>query len=329
MSNIDQLIKDLNKKYKNNIVMGGNELRESAKIPFSSPKANYVTRGGIPRAKMTEFFGAEGSGKTTSALDIIANFQKEDERYVVYLDAENTLDKEWGEKLGVDWSKVILIKPENQFGETLLEMVLDCIRSGEVGLCVVDSIPYIVPKSVMEADLEQKTYAGNSTIMTTFCSKVIPLMNKYDCAVLMINQVRDKIGVTYTAYNTPGGRMLKHSYSFRVQFSKGSIIDEKGEEKSSSFENPAGNIVNMKIEKNKVSKPDRKIGSYTIRYEEGIDVLTDTIELAMMLDVIKGVGWYTYKDVKVQGKAKLRAILLENEELYESLKADTFEALMQ
>lgn len=201
----NKLVDAINKKYKKSIVQIGAELKKRDFIPFTSPKANYVTRGGVPVGKMIEFFGAEGSGKTTSALDIIKNFQsKFPERSVVYLDAENTLDIDWAEKLGVDMERVILIKPEEEFGETLLDMVLDLIRSGEIGLVIVDSVPYLIPKAVMETDLEKKSYAGNSGIMTEFCSKVIPLMNKYETTVIMINQVRDKMGVTYTAYNTPG-----------------------------------------------------------------------------------------------------------------------------
>ncbi|MGL5460751.1 MAG: hypothetical protein ACRDBY_14135 [Cetobacterium sp.] len=317
---LENLIKDLNKKYKNNIIQSGTDTKEIEKIPFSSSKANYVTRGGIPKNKMTEFFGAESSGKTTSALDIISNFQKSDKRLVVYLDAENTINKEWGEVLGVDWSRVLLIKPENQFAETLLDMVLDCIKSGEVGLCVIDSVPFLVPKAVMENELENKTYAGNSTVMTTFCSKVIPLMNKYETTLLMINQVRDKLGVTYTAYNTPGGRMLRHSYAFRVFFSKGNVLDELGNEKSSSYEHPCGIVVNMKIEKNKVSKPDRKLGNYTLNFTTGVESIGDCIRLGVMLGVIQqGGSWFTYKDIKVQGEPKLIKALKENDTLLQEL----------
>lgn len=320
MLDINALIKDINKKYKKDIVTQGSDLIVCEKIPFTSPRANYVTRGGIPKNKMSEFFGAEGSGKTTSALDIIANYQIRDNRYSVYVDLENTLDKEWGTLLGVDFDKVILIKPEQEFGETILDMVLDLIRSGDVGLVVIDSVPYIIPKAVQEAELEQKSYCGNSALLTTFCSKVIPLMNKYDTTILMINQIRDKMGVTYTAYNTPGGRMLKHSYSFRVQFNKGSLLDETGKEVSNSYDTPIGNNVTMKIEKNKVSKPDRKLGGYTLLYSEGVDVITDTVDLGVYLDVIvKSGSWFQYKEIKVQGKTGLVQALKENSNLLDTL----------
>lgn len=316
MADINSIINEINKKYKKTIVTKGTDMINCDKIPFTSPRANYVTRGGIPKGKMTEFFGAEGSGKTTSALDIVANYQKEDDRYALYVDLENTLDKDWGELLGVDFDNVILLKPEQEFGETVLDMTLDIIRSGDVGLVVIDSVPFIIPKAVMEADLDQKTYAGNSALMTTFCQKVIPLMNQFNCTVLMINQIRDKMGVTYTAYNVPGGRMLKHSHSFRVQFSKGSLLDEKGNEVSNSYETPQGNIVNMKIEKNKVSKPDRKLGTYTLNYTSGVDILTDTVDLGIYLGVINKSGaWFSYEDIKTQGKSAFVKALTENDDI--------------
>ena len=308
----------------------GSDLIICEKIPFTSPRANYVTRGGIPKNKMTEFFGTEGSGKTTSALDIVANYQKEDSRYAVYVDLENTLDREWGTLLGVDFDNLILIKPEQEFGETVLDMVLDLIKTGDVGLVVIDSVPYIIPKAVQEADLEQKSYAGNSALLTTFCSKVIPLMNSYKTTVLMINQVRDKMGVLYTAYNTPGGRMLKHSYSFRVQFSKGSLLDTTGKEVSNNYETPIGNIVNMKIEKNKVSKPDRKLGTYTLLYGDGIDIITDTVDLGVYLDVIvKSGSWFQYKEIKAQGKPSLVQALKDNPETLEMLIAEVNEKAIE
>ena len=146
MSEIDDLVASVNKKYKTNIVRKASELKSVEFIPYTSPKMNYLTRGGAPVGRMIELVGLPQSGKTTTALDIIFNFQKKyPDKYCVNLDAENTIDKEWGETLGVDWSKVILIQPESEYGEELLDMLLDYIKSGKVGLAVLDSAPFIVP----------------------------------------------------------------------------------------------------------------------------------------------------------------------------------------
>lgn len=147
MAEIDNLIAEVNKKYKTDIIRKASDLKGIEFIPYTSPMMNYLTRGGVPVGRIIELVGLPQSGKTTTALDIISNFQKKyTDKYCVYLDAENTIDKEWGETLGVDWSKVILIQPESEYGEELLDMLLDYIRSGKIGLAVLDSAPFIILK---------------------------------------------------------------------------------------------------------------------------------------------------------------------------------------
>lgn len=326
---IDLIIKDINKKYKRDIVVKGHDIPTREQIPFTSPLMNYLTRGGIAENKMSELFGAEGSAKTTLALDLLKNFQlKYPDSYAVYLDAENTLDTEWGERLGVDFDKVIVIKPSDESGEMLLDMVLDCIRSGGVRFVIIDSVPFILPQMALEKQLDEKTYAGNSALMTTFCQKVIPLLNQFKCTMICINQVRDKMGVTYTAYDTVGGHMLKHSYVQRFYLRKGKLLDADGREQSNSFETPHGNLVNVKYEKNKITKNDRKATYFTLKYETGIDVMTDTIELAIHLGVIRKAGawlYYTVNDeeLKWNGKSALISDLTGNDELFQLILTDT------
>lgn len=301
---LDAIVAQLNKKFKKDIIIKGTEAKRRAFIPFSSPYANYMTRGGVAIGKMIEFSGAESSGKTTSAIDIIANFQKMfPDRLTAFLDAENTFDEEYAKLFGVDMNKVIMIKPEYEHAELLLEMLLDCIRTGDVGLVVLDSIPFLRSKQEMEGTMEDKTYAGISATLTTFCGKVIPLMNKHECTFIGINQVREKIGVSYTAYNFPGGRMWKHSCSQRIFFRKGAVLDENYREQSGNWEGvPIGHVVEMKYLKNKVNKPDRLTGRYTLKYGVGIDVEYDTIDLGLMLGVIQQSGsWYKWRGIQKQG----------------------------
>lgn len=182
MAEIDNLIAEVNKKYKTGIIRKASDLKSVEFIPYTSPQMNYITRGGVPVGRMVELVGLPQSGKTTTALDVLSNYQKKyPERYAVYLDAENTLDKDWGETLGVSWESVILIQPESEYGEDLLDMLLDYIRSGKVGMVVLDSAPFIVPKGVAEKGLDEKSYGGNSALMKAFCDKVIPLCKKYEC----------------------------------------------------------------------------------------------------------------------------------------------------
>lgn len=329
MDKIDKVVKTLNKKYKKDIIMKGTELKERDMIPFSSPEMNWLTRGGVAVGKLVEFFGGEGSGKTTSALDIVSNFQdKFENKLAVYLDAENTIDKEWGVKLGVDWERVILIQPDEEKGEILLDMVLDAVRTGEVGLVVVDSIPFLMSEQQFEGALSDKTYAGNSGLMTVFSTKIVPLLNYHNCTGIMINQIRDKIGVAWTAYNTPGGHMLKHSYVQRMQFKRGKLLDSKYKEQNNSFEEPSGNIVQVQYKKNKVTRNDRKLGTYTLMYDCGVDVFYDYIQRAVKDDIIIQSGaWYKPVDLEtgeviesLQGEHNLVDYLKENEDVFNKIK---------
>ena len=307
MAEIDNLIAEVNKKYKTEIIRKASDLKSIEFIPYSSPQMNYLTRGGVPVGRMIELVGLPQSGKTSTALDVIGNYQRKYDRYVVYLDAENTMNKEWGETLGVNWDKVILIQPESEYGETLLDMILDYIRSGKVGMVVLDSAPFIQPKAVCDKDLDEKSYGGNSALMKAFCDKAVPLCKKYECTFLMLNQLRENIGNPYKPYKIPCGTALAHACSQILWFTKGSLLDEKYKEVSGSYANPIGNLVSVKMEKNKVTKNDRRLGTYTLNYSSGVDEIKDTLDMGLVLGVIVQSGaWFkvTKKDgteAKMQG----------------------------
>ena len=332
MAEIDNLIAEVNKKYKTGIIRKASDLKSIEFIPYSSPQLNYLTRGGVPVGRMIEFVGLPQSGKTTTALDVISNYQKKYDRIVVYLDAENTMDKEWGETLGVDWGKVILIQPESEYGETLLDMILDYIRSGKVGLVVLDSAPFIQPKTVVEKDLEDKSYGGNSALMKAFCDKVIPLCKKNECTFLMLNQIRENIGNPYKPFKIPCGTALAHACSQILWFTKGSLLDEKYKEVSSGYANPVGNLVIVKMEKNKVTKNDRRLGTYTLNYSSGVDEVKDILDMGVSLGVIVQSGaWFkvTKKDgteAKMQGFNGVQDFYFNNMEELEHLREKVYKA---
>jgi recombination protein RecA len=332
MAEIDNLIAEVNKKYKTQIIRKASELKEIEFIPYTSPQMNYLTRGGVPVGRMIELVGLPQSGKTTTALDIIANYQKKYDRYVVYLDAENTMDKEWGATLGVDWSRVILIQPESEYGETLLDMLLDYIRSGKVGMMVVDSAPFIQPKAVCDKDLDEKSYGGNSALMKAFCDKAVPLCKKSECTFLMLNQVRENIGNPYKPFKIPCGTALAHACSQILWFTKGSLLDDKYKEVSSSYSNPIGNLVSVKMEKNKVTKNDRRLGTYTLNYTYGVDQIKDTLDMGLVLGIIAQSGaWYkvTKKDgseAKMQGFSGVQEFYYNDLDELEYLKERVYKA---
>lgn len=156
-------------------------------------------------------------------------------------------------------------------GEELLDMLLDYIRSGKIGLAVLDSAPFIIPKAVQEKGLDEKSYGGNSALMKAFCDKAVPLCKKVECTFLMINQLRENIGNPYKPYKIPCGTAIAHACSQILWFTKGSLLDEKYKEVSSGYANPSGNLVSVKVEKNKVTKNDRRLQTYTLNYSTGVD----------------------------------------------------------
>lgn len=335
MAEIDNLIAEVNKKYKTDIIRKASDLKGVEFIPYTSPMMNYLTRGGVPVGRIVELVGLPQSGKTTTALDIISNFQKKyTDKYCVYLDAENTIDKEWGETLGVDWSKVILIQPESEYGEELLDMLLDYIRSGKIGLAVLDSAPFIIPKAVQEKGLDEKSYGGNSALMKSFCDKAVPLCKKVECTFLLINQLRENIGNPYKPFKIPCGTAIAHACSQILWFTKGSLLDEKYKEVSSGYANPSGNLVSVKVEKNKVTKNDRRLQTYTLNYSTGVDEIKDTLDLAIMLGIISQAGaWYkaTLKDgkeQKMQGFNGVQEFYYNDLEELEYLRKQVYEAGM-
>lgn len=335
MAEIDNLIAEVNKKYKTDIIRKASDLKGIEFIPYTSPMMNYLTRGGVPVGRIIELVGLPQSGKTTTALDIISNFQKKyTDKYCVYLDAENTIDKEWGETLGVDWSKVILIQPESEYGEELLDMLLDYIRSGKVGLAVLDSAPFIIPKAVQEKGLDEKSYGGNSALMKAFCDKAVPLCKKTECTFLMINQLRENIGNPYKPFKIPCGTAIAHACSQILWFTKGSLLDEKYKEVSSGYANPSGNLVSVKVEKNKVTKNDRRLQTYTLNYSTGVDEIKDTLDLAIMLGIISQAGaWFKAilkdgKEQKMQGFNGVQEFYYNDLEELEYLRKQVYEAWM-
>lgn len=335
MAEIDNLIAEVNKKYKTDIIRKASDLKGIEFIPYTSPMMNYLTRGGVPVGRIIELVGLPQSGKTTTALDIISNFQKKyTDKYCVYLDAENTIDKEWGETLGVDWSKVILIQPESEYGEELLDMLLDYIRSGKVGLAVLDSAPFIIPKAVQEKGLDEKSYGGNSALMKAFCDKAVPLCKKAECTFLLINQLRENIGNPYKPFKIPCGTAIAHACSQILWFTKGSLLDEKYKEVSSGYSNPSGNLVSVKVEKNKVTKNDRRLQTYTLNYSTGVDEIKDTLDLAIMLGIISQAGaWFKAilkdgKEQKMQGFNGVQEFYYNDLEELEHLRKQVYEAGM-
>jgi len=318
-SKLDEILKNTNKKFKEEILTQGLNEFSYKRIPFTSPRMNYCTFGGIPIGKITEFYGEEHGGKTTTALDIVANYQKSDDtRDVLYIDAENTLDVEWAKKIGVDVAKLYILQPKSQSAEEIFQIICDSVDTGEVGLWVLDSIGALMSAQELEKTMEDKTYGGISMPLTKFGKRIEMLMQRHKCTGIGINQIREDLNSTWGGISTPGGKAWKHFCAVRMQFSRGKFIDEKGNELTRSAESPVGNIVMMSMTKNKTCPPTRRTGFYTINYEKGIDYLRDLIEVAIRYDIVRKSGaWFDIVDIetgeiiegKIHGQAAVNELL--------------------
>lgn len=330
MGKLDILINDFNRQFKEQVAARGIKRVTTEKIPLSSPRACYMLYGGLPRGRLIEFAGEENGGKTTTALDAVANAQKlfrkeweeeiaylEDQpkltkekqnrlntlkangpQQVVYADCENTLDEDWATLLGVDVDSLVVLKPMSQTAEQIFEMLLQAIDTGEVGLVVIDSLGVMLSAQAYEKTMEDKTYGGIAMALTLFSKKAEMLCAKHNCTLIGINQMRDNMNSTYGGRITTGGKAWKHNASLRLMFEKGSFIDEKGNELRRSAEDPAGNLVMINIAKTKVCKPDRRVGFYTLNYTTGIDVIADTVETAIKYGIIQQSGaWFNFVDI--------------------------------
>lgn len=325
MSQIDVVLKEINKKF-GDIAGYGVKQTEYDKIPFTSPRLNYMTFGGLPVGRMYEFAGAEGSGKTTTVFDLIKNaqikFNKEaketgtEPKKILFMDEEGTFDPVWAGKFGVQVDEIILVQPETANAEEVFDMMMQLIATGEFGLAVLDSVATLVPGQLMGESIEKKAYGGIALSLTRFCNEVKGYLQKYQCTLLMINQIREDLNSMFGGTTTPGGRAFRHTCSARFELRKGKYIDSENRELTNSAENPAGNIVHVVIKKTKVFEPTRRVGYYTIKYLTGPDFMSDYLDVGLQLGVLRQRGAYfdvidpttgeLLNEEKIQGKVKMK-----------------------
>lgn len=334
MSELDVLFKNINKTYGDNVATIGVPKKDYSLLKFSSPRLNYCLYGGVPRNRVIQFAGPKGSGKTTSACDLIANYQKEkNAKEVIYIDNEQTFDEHWASTIGVDTDKIRLIQPEGANDLQIFQMVLDIVKTGEAGLVVVDSLATLVPQQIADESMEKMQMGGIAKSLAVFLNKVVPLLKKYECTLLLLNQVRDSMD-PFKLFSIPCGKALEHHSSVILIFQPGKMFDINGNQLSQMAANPYGNYVNAFVHKTKTCRPDRKLGFYTLIYSKGIEALGDTVDCAIEFGMINQKGaWFEILNIetgevavdnngeilKFQGKNKLVNYFRENDEAYKNL----------
>ncbi len=266
--------------------------------------------GGYPKGRIIEIFGPESSGKTTLALHAIAECQKQGGR-AAFVDAEHAIDPVYAKNLGVDVDELILSQPDN--GEQALEIVEMLASSGAISLIIVDSVAALVPQAELDGEMSDSSVGLQARLMSKAMRKLAGVLNKQNCAVIFINQLREKVGVMYgNPETTSGGRALKFYASIR--------IDIRRTEALKTGSDIVGNTVKVKIVKNKVSPPF-KTCELDIIYGQGISKESEILDKAVELGLIKKSGsWFEYKGSKIaQGRDAAKEYLKANEDVAKEL----------
>ena len=262
--------------------------------------------GGFPVGRIIEIFGPESSGKTTIALQAIAEVQKKGGR-AAFIDAEHALDPVYARNLGVNINDLLLSQPDT--GEQALEICDALVKSEAVDLIVIDSVAALVPQAEIDGEMGDSHVGLQARLMSQALRKLSGNMNKSKTTCIFINQLREKVGIMFgNPETTPGGRALKFYSSVRLDIRKGEQIK--------SGDTVVGNKVNIKVVKNKVSPPFRT-ASVDIMYGEGISREGEIVDLASDIDIIdKSGAWYSYNGEKIgQGKENVKVFLRNNVEL--------------
>lgn len=267
--------------------------------------------GGFPKGRIIEIYGPESSGKTTLAMQAIAEAQKGG-GIAAFIDAEHAFDRVYAQKLGIETKNLLISQPD--YGEQALEIAEHLISSGAVDICVIDSVAALVPKAELEGDMGDSKMGLQARMMSQAMRKLTGTINKTGCCCIFINQLRDKIGVMFgNPETTTGGNALKFYASVRIDIRRiGAIKD--GDE-------VLGNRTRVKVVKNKVAPPF-KVVEFDILYGQGVSKAGEVLDLAVDLEIVKKSGsWFSYNGSKLgQGRDGVRDMLKDNPELLAELE---------
>lgn len=312
---LDDVLAAINKKYGSGSIMTLGDTRPVATnlLSTGSLMIDKILGGGIGFGRVTELYGVESSGKSTLCLHIAAECQKNGGT-VAYIDTENALDTKYAAQLGVDVQKLIFSQPDS--AEQALEIVDMLAQSGKVNLIVLDSVAALAPQAELDGEMSDMTIGLVARLLSKSLRKITHTLNEKNCAVIFINQLRDKISTGFSmgpSEGTPGGRALKFFASQRIELRKTTAIKEGAD--------VVGTKVKVKVVKNKISPP-MKTCEVPLIFGKGFSGGDEVLDLALEFGLcLQSGAFYTSHDgQKFQGKAKLKAYYEEHPELFEELK---------
>jgi recombination protein RecA len=262
--------------------------------------------GGLPMGRIIEIYGPESSGKTTLTLHCIAEQQKKG-GVCAFVDAEHALDPQYAKKLGIDIDELLISQPDT--GEQALEITDTLVRSGAVNMVVVDSVAALTPKSELEGDMGDSSVGVQARLMSQAMRKLTGSISRSNCMVIFINQIRMKIGVMFgSPETTSGGNALKFYSSVRLDIRRIGALKDR--------EEVVGNATRVKVVKNKVAAPFKKV-EFDIMYGEGISKMGELLDLGVVAGIVdKSGAWFSYGDERLgQGRENSKVFLKENESI--------------
>ncbi len=310
---VDNAISQIQRQFGKGSIMrlGAAELEKIPVISTGSLSLDIALGvGGFPKGRITEIYGPESSGKTTLALHVVAESQKNGGT-AAFIDAEHALDTAYAKRLGVDTDNLLISQPD--FGEQALEIAEILIRSGGVDVIVIDSVAALTPKAEIDGNVGDSHMGLQARLMSQAMRKFTGVLNRSNTVLIFINQIRMKIGVMFgNPETTTGGNALKFYSSLRLDIRRiGALKD--GQE-------IIGNRTKVKVVKNKVAPPF-KIAEFDIVYGEGISKAGDLLDLAVEQDIVdKSGSWYSYMDERIgQGRENAKRFLKDHPEMFEDI----------
>jgi recombination protein RecA len=316
-------LSNIEKSYGKGSVMklGDKPVEEIAVIPTGSIGLD-VALGvrGLPKGRIIEIYGPESSGKTTIALHAIAEAQKLG-GIAAFIDAEHAFDPSYAKNLGVDTNELLISQPDS--GEQALEIADNLIRSGAIDIIVIDSVAALTPKSEIEGEMGDSKMGLQARLMSQAMRKLTATIGRTRCCCIFINQLRDKIGISYgSPETTTGGNALKFYASVRIDIRKISSIKDG--------EQSIGNRVRVKVVKNKVAPPFRQ-AEFDIIFGQGISRIGEIVDLGVDHEIIKKSGsWFSYGETKLgQGRDNVKQVFSDNPELMEEIEQKVREKLSE
>ncbi len=311
---LEQVLQDIEKQFGKGAIMklGSSEHMEVEATSSGSLALDVALGvGGYPKGRIIEIYGPESSGKTTFALQAIAEVQKSGGR-AAFIDAEHALDPVYAKNLGVDINELLLSQPDT--GEQALEICEALVRSEAVNIIVIDSVAALVPQAEIDGDMGDSHVGLQARLMSQALRKLSGTINKTKTTAIFINQLREKVGVMFgNPETTPGGRALKFYATIRLDVRRGEQIK--------MADQVIGNKTNIKVVKNKVAPPF-KTATVDIMYGEGVSHEGELIDIASDLNIIdKSGAWYSYNGEKIgQGRENVKITLKENKALMDEIE---------